>query len=474
VKQWPRAISTRVLEAQVAMASGDPGAALAALEKAGDLTRHADALALRGEARLASGAVDQAVADLDAALALRGGDSNIVLARAAADLARGDARTARKRLGPLYGDGKAASVDVVVAYAAALRQSGDRAEARKALTGLVEASEEAGSDPRVLAEQARLARAEGQLKQAAELYGKAIAAAPLAAEPRLEAAQLSLDSGDPAAARAQLDELVKPGTRSGRVLVDAARVHILTGDHKGAAELLDRAAAVTAPVARVARERGRLLLRQRQAETAVVDLEKSKGLQQDDGETRVLLMEAYLASKNRRAAAHELVELTKSFRGTSVLALARGFETLTRERWGDAASELARAHAMASSAGETPRVIGRAAYWTGRAYYLDGKARQATEWLTRALAADPSLADAHYLLGQIAFESQSGDRMVRAFERAVALDPSANPSAWFFLGEHYLTTRKPDKARTALQTYVDRWPEADFSADARELLASIK
>jgi len=474
VKQWPRTVATRVLEAQVAMAGGDPGAALAALDKAGDLAGHAAALALRGRARLASGAADQAAVDLDAALALRGSDSEAILARADADLARGEARMARNRLAPLYGDGSAAPVEVVAAYAASLRQSGDRAGARKALAALIEGRAAEAGDWRVLLEQARLSRAEGAFKPAAALYDKAIAAAPLEIEPRVEAASLALDTGDLAGARAKLDALVEQASQSGPVLVAAARARTLSGDHKGAGELLDRAAKVPSPPGKLARERGRLLLRQRSAEPAVAELEKAKGLQQDDGETRLLLMEAYLASKNRRSAARELVELTKSFRGTSVLTVARGFEALTRERWADAADELARAHASAIEAGEPPRVIGRAAYWTGRAYYLDGKASRATEWLNRALEADPGLADAHYWLGQIAFESRSADRMVKSFEKAVALDPAGNPSAWFFLGEHYASSDRPERARVALQTYLDRWPAGDFSADARELLAGIK
>ena len=473
VKEWPRTVASRVLEARVAMASGDPGSALAALEKAGDLSHHPEAMALRGRARLATGSPDQAAADLDAALALRSDQQGAILARAEVDLARGDARMARKRLAPLYGNGSAAPVEVVAAYAASFRQSGDRGEARKMLAALAESRPAEAADWRILFEQARLARAEGSFKAAAERYEKAIAAAPRALEPRMERALLALDIGDLAGARSRLDALVAEGGQSGLVLVEAAQVRSLTGDHKGAGELLDRAAALPSPSWKVARERGRLLMRQRRPEQAAAELERAKAAALDDGETRFLLMEAYFLAKNRRGAARELVQLTKSFRGTPLLAMSRGLEALTREKWDDAAEELQRGHAMAMDDGEPPRMLGRAAYWTGRAFYLDAKMSRAIDWLERAIEHDPSQADAHYLLGQIAYESRSPDRMARRFEKAVSLDPGGNPSAWFFLGEHYLGNRRYPQARQALQTYLERWPEADFSTDARDLLSKI-
>ncbi|HYU16431.1 MAG TPA: tetratricopeptide repeat protein, partial [Candidatus Acidoferrum sp.] len=251
-------------------------------------------------------------------------------------------------------------------------------------------------------------------------------------------------------------------------------VRSLSGDHQGASELLDRASRLPSPSWKVQRERGRLLLRQRRPELAVAELERAKSIAPGDGENRLLLMEAYLLGKNRRAAARELVELTKSFRRTSLLALARGLEALVRERWRDAAEYLARAHQVAAESGEPPRMLGRAAYWTGRALYLDDKAKGAVIWLERAIGHDPSLADAHYLLGQIAFETGDQDQMVKRFQKAVSLDPAGNPPAWYFLGEHYLARGRKDLARQALQTYVERWPESDFSADARDLLAKLR
>jgi tetratricopeptide (TPR) repeat protein len=474
VKEWPRSVVTRTLEARVALAGGDPGAALAALEQAGDLSRHPEAMALRGRARLATGSADQAAADLDAALALRADQQGAILSRAEVDLARGDARMARKRLSPLYGNGSGAAVEVVAAYIASLRQSGDRAEARKALADVAQRRPSDAGDWRIMLEQARLARAEGAFKTATERFNKVIAAAPFALEARLEAAQLALDTGDLRGARTQLDALVNEGSSSGPLLVDAAQLHTLSGDHKGAGELLDRAGKLPSPSWKVARERGRLLMRQRRPDQAVAELERAKSLALEDDETRILLMEAYLQSKNRKAAARELVQLTKTFRGTPVLALARGLEALIREQWSDAAEELARAHAMLVDDGEPPRELGRAAYWTGRAMYLGDNESRAVDWLEKAIGHDPSLGDAHYLLGQIAFESRKPDRMVRRFEKAVAIDAAGNPSAWFFLGEHYMSQRRNDQARRALQTYVDRWPEGDFAADARDLLTRVR
>jgi len=474
VKESPKSVVSRTLEARVEMASGDPAAALAALEKAGDLGPHPEALALRGRALLATGAVDKAAADLDAALSARADQPAAILARAQVDLSRGDARTARRRIAPLYGDGSAAPVEVVAAYAAAQRLSGDRTEARKAISALVARRPGDAGDWRIVLEQARLARAEGSFRPAADLYRKAIASVPRAVDPRMESAALALETGDLPGAHAQLESILKEGAQSATVLVEAARVRTLSGDHRGAGELLDRAGALPSPSWKVARERGRLLLRQRKSEPAVAELERARGLAPGDGETRLLLMEAYVLAKNRRGAGRELLELTKSFRGTPVLAVARGLEALTREKWRDAAQELARAHAALAERGESPRVLGQAAYWTARAFYLDHKVGRAADWLARAVAHDPSLADAHYLIGQIAFEGKKPERMVKPFERAVSLDPAGNPSAWFFLGQQHLAARRYTQARQSLEAYLERWPEGDFAAAAHDLLAKIR
>ena len=246
VAERPQATAIRVLAARVAMASGDTAAAVAALEQAGDIAKHPEALALRGRIRLLEGSYDQAAADLDAALALRADLSSALVARAEVDLAKNDPRTAQKRLQPIYGDGGSAPIEVVTAYAAALRLSGDAAGARTVLSRLGEQRPADGADRRVLVEQARVERAEGAFDRAAELYARAAQAAPGALEPRLEAAELAIDRGDPGGARSQLDALEKE-LGSGPVLLEAARAHIVTGDHPGATTLLDRAGKASAP-----------------------------------------------------------------------------------------------------------------------------------------------------------------------------------------------------------------------------------
>jgi len=473
VAERPQSTAVRVLAARVAMAAGDTAGAVAALEQAGDISKHPEALALRGRIRLLESSYDQAAADLDAALALRADLPPALIARAEVDLARNDPRTAQKRLQPLYGDGMSAPLEVVAAYAAALRLSGDAAGARTVLTKLGEQRPSDASDRRILVEQARVERAEGAFDKAAELYAKASAAAPGALEPRLEAAQLALDRGDPDGARSQLDALDKE-LGSGAVVVEAARAHIITGDHAGAAALLDRASKASAPAWKLARERGRLYLRQFDHARAIVELERAKSLESDDQETRALLMEAYVAGKNERGAARELVDVTKGFRGAAIVALARGMEALTRSLPRDAAGEFARSYNTSVDAKATPRELGRAAYWAGRSYYLDGDLKRAADWLGKALTRDASQADAHFLLGQIAYESGKGDVMIKRFEKSVELDPSGNPSAWYFIGEFHAGRKRNEQARAALQTYLDRWPSGDFAGDAKDLLAKLR
>ncbi|HEU5058395.1 MAG TPA: tetratricopeptide repeat protein [Kofleriaceae bacterium] len=473
VAERPPATAVRVLAARVAMASGDTAGAVAALDQAGDISKHPEALALRGRIRLLEGSYEQAAADLDAALALRADLPPALVARAEVDLAKNDPSTAQKRLQPLYGDGASAPLEVVTAYAAAMRMSGDVAGARTVLTRLGEQRPADANDRRVLVEQARVERADGAFDKAADLYLKAAQAAPGALEPRLEAAALAMDRGDPASARAQLDALEKE-LGSGPVLVEAARVHIATGDHAGASALLDRAAKASAPAWKLARERGRLLLRQFDHARAVVELERAKSLEPDDQETRVLLMQAYVVGKNERGAQRELQDVIKGFRGSAIVAMARGMEALVREKPKEAAGELARAYTLAADAKASPRELGRAAYWVGRAHYLDGDLRKAGDWLQRSLSRDPSQADAHFLVGQIAYENGKGDAMLRSFQKSVELDPAGNPSAWYFIGEHHAGKKRTEPAKAALQTYLDRWPAGDFAADAKDLLAKLR
>ena len=470
----PASAGVRLLEAQVALDGGDPNAALAALAALGDLSHNAEALALRGRVHLALGSVEPAGGDLDAALVLRPDLRAALVARAEVDLARGDPRTALKRLEAVVGDGSAAAPDVVGAAAEAHRQAGDAAAARALLQRFAQAQPDKAGDPRVLVEQARLERAAGALDAAADLYRKAVAAAPRSLEARLEAATLALDRGDAPGARVQLDVLVAEAGTNARVAAEAARLRIVTGDHAGAQELLDRAGASPSPTPALVRERGRLLLRKRDADKAIQELERARSLDPKDRETHVLLMQAYLLRKNARGAKRELEDVTKSFRGTALVALARGIEALVRDKPRDASLELARAYQSATDAKAPPRELGQAAFWTGHALYFAGDLGGAGEWLKKAIGHDPSLADAHFLLGQIAFEGGAADRMAQRYEKAVELDASGNPSAWYFLGEHYAGKKDAARAKTALDTYLSRWPDGDFAADAKDLLAKLR
>ena len=470
----PAASGVRLLEAQVAFDGGDPNAALAALAALGDVSRNAEALALRGRVHLALGSVDPAGVDLDAALVLRPDLREALVARAEVDLARGDPRTALKRLEAVVGDGTAASADIVGAAAAAHRLAGDGAAARALLGRFAVAQPDKAGDPRIVLEQARLERAAGDLDAAAEAYRKALAAAPRSLEARLEAATLALDRGDAPGARAQLDVLAAEAGQNAAVAAEAARLRTVTGDHAGALELLDKAGAKPAASPALVRERGRLLLRKRDADRATQELERARSLDPKDRETHILLMQAYLLKKNTRGAKRALEDMTKSFRGSAVVALARGMEALVRDKPRDAALDLVRAYQSAADAKAPPRELGQAAFWTGHALYFSGDLAGAGEWLKKAITHDPSLADAHFLLGQIAFEGGAGDRMAQRFEKAVELDSAGNPSAWYFLGEHYAGKKNAAKAKAALERYLSQWPEGDFAADAKDLLAKLK
>ncbi len=183
-------------------------------------------------------------------------------ARAEVDLTRGDPRAASTRLAPIA-TAPGAPLGAQLTYAAALRAAGQRDPARAIVDRILDGKDAPAQGPlatRAWLERARLARDAAASKAA---YARAIATdratAPRVIEARLGAAVTGFDAGDAVrCARALLDALVTDAATDGRVLVAAARVHLVLGDAAGAKALLDRAeAAPSAPRWLVARERGR-------------------------------------------------------------------------------------------------------------------------------------------------------------------------------------------------------------------------
>src|SRR2546422_10707123 len=65
--------------------------------------------------------------------------------------------------------------------------------------------------------------------------------------------------------------------------------------------------------------------------------------------------------------------------------------------------------------------------------------------LLRLIEKSPRLAQAHFLLGRLAVETESWDEAVVELKKAVELDPD-HDGAWTALGYVYETRRRPDEA----------------------------
>lgn len=259
----------------------------------------------------------------------------------------------------------------------------------------------------------------------------------------------------------------------GKVLVETARVHVLVGDLDGAKGLLDRAEGETsAPRWQIARERGRLALRQRSFPVAIEALERAASLEPSDGETRLLLIDANLAAGKLPAARLVLDDVMKRFAGLPEAQLAVGRVRLYAEALGEAREAFVKAKDQLERAHGSPRWIAEATYWLGVTTYYDGDPVKARALAVQAKNLDPTLADAHFLIGQIDGEKLQWKAAVVSYQKVTALDPG-NVEVWFYLGEAALNAKQPKLARTALNEYKKRAPTGDLMPEVTRLLKGL-
>jgi tetratricopeptide (TPR) repeat protein len=469
VGAWPDRAEPKVFLARIAIERRDADAALAALANAGDISGNAEALAIRGRAHLANDDIEDASKDLDAALALKADLREAQAARAEVLLRTGNAKAAAAELEALYSPDS--STEIALTYAAALRQIGKPLDARQILTSL---EKRRGAGERVFLELARLERAAGKVREAREYYTRAIQASPTSIEPRLEAALLAFDTGDRPGARDALQALVVDAPEHGEVLLETARVFSLSGVPDKAIELLDRAENTNAVRWKLARERGRALLRTSQFDDAVASLERAVSLKPDDGETRLLVIDAHLYLEDEPGARRALRGILKEFPSGPEALLAKGRIDLYKDRMGEALAAFTKGRKALEVNRASPRQIADVAHWIGRVHYFNAKYAAARKALGEAVALDPSHADAYYFLGLVELDSRRNVAAMTAFSKSTAVDPISNPEAWFYLGEAAYGARKWKSAKTAFQAYVQRRPTGDLAVEARQRLRALK
>jgi tetratricopeptide (TPR) repeat protein len=465
VSKWPERVGPRVVLAQVALERDRPQEVIEALKDVADLSEYPEALAVRGRAHLALGDIKAAKEDLDAALTAQPGHADALLARAEVDLKEGQTAAVVKRLKDMYNDSADPALGII--YASALRREGERGKARGILQMLVKQPDSGKAQ----LELARLERDEGNYKAARAAYSEAIKKLPSGVDARLEAALLALDTGDVSGAKETMVKLVDDFADSGRVLVEAARIYAMTGALDEANKLLDKAQDISsAPRWRIARERGRVHLRRREASAAVTELSRAVSLKSDDGETRLLLIDAHLASENSGAARStkdDVLNRRESFEGLWVSQMAVGRWNLYNDLLGEALKAFSEAKKILTKEKASPRLMASTHYWIGRVYYYDDKLKASQKQLEKAVKLNPAHFDAHLFLGLVHYDAKRWRTAAKSFQASVDLQPESNPATYFYMGECWYNAKNWRASKKAFKKYVKLDPSGDLVREAK-------
>lgn len=112
----------------------------------------------------------------------------------------------------------------------------------------------------------------------------------------------------------------------------------------------------------------------------------------------------------------------------------------------------------------------------GTIYYKMGRFPESKRALERALDLRGDASDhavAHYYLGLMAKRDNQVPQALHHFQEAVRLDPEY-PEPYFPLGECLAAQGRPQKAATALKSYLKLSPNGEFVEQAKEMLSRSK
>lgn len=477
-------LELQLLLARLELQRKRPAQALAALEKAGDLSKRPEALAMRGQARLAMGKLDAAIDDLDKALAQ---NKDLPAARTARATAYGrkliKAKAAggtalkelAKRLAELTKTDD--SLALAVINASVLRLSGDL---RAAIAELDRVIDKLGNKPPVgmaYLERARVRRAKGQRTLATRDYAKAIEKLDDAIEARLETATLAIDMGNASGALEGLAALAKDAPKNVMVMTQLGRAQTLNGKVDEGKKSLDAAVALKgAPPWLLAREQGRNAARRGDLAGAVGLLEKSIQLNPDDTQTRLLLIDIHMIREDKAAVkdAQAKVKSRAAFAGRAVVQLAIGRFAVHGYRFNDAAKAFKKARQLLTKERATPRRMADVAVWIGRVHMYKEKYLAAFKQLIAAIRIEPTNSEAHMVLGLYYLERKKWRAAAKSTKRATELNPGGDPNTWFNLGDVYVKLRNKKKAREAYKMVLKLVPKTELAGSARDELKRLR
>ncbi|MEO9183868.1 MAG: hypothetical protein ABI467_10285, partial [Kofleriaceae bacterium] len=461
----PYAKSTRlrVSLARIDLAEGRSGDALASLKEITNIAKDPDALAVRGESKLAAGDLEGARADLEAAQKLAPKLEAAIVARAWVELAAGDPQAAHKQLGEL--DDKDTSPAVAIVNAAILRRDPSTLDQAKAQLEAIVGGPPGPDSARAELELGRVDHDLGDFAAARKAYAAASQAGNFAA--RLESGLLMIEDRDPLGGRDTLDALYKEAGDhpSAQLVLETARARMLAGDHAGAASLLAIAEALpNVPKWQLLRERGRLHLRRGEIKTAVTELGSALDGCGSDAETFLLAADAAtaedksgLADKIRKLAPDRLKGLPEAQIVAGKLLLVTNIA--------DAEATYKSAREQLRHQKAAPRRIAQANYGLAVVAYQKQHDPEAMDDLKMVISDDPSIYDAYLFLSDV------NKNKVAAFESAktaVKFNPDY-PRAWHVLGKLAASNGDQATLAQAIEKLAVLAPDGDDLHDLQKL-----
>ena len=431
----------RVSLARIDLAQGRGNDALAVLKEVSDIAKEPNALAVRGEAKLAAGDIEGARADLEAAQKPAPKLETAIVGRAWVELAAGDPDAARKQLVELSGS---ASPAVVTVNAAILRRD---ANSRDTAKTMLEAIVGGAPGPDIARAQLELARVYHDLGDFAAAR-KAYAAASQTGnfDARLESGLIMIEDRDPLGGRDTLDALLKEAGDhpTAQLVLETARARMLAGDHAGAASLLATADTMAnVPKWQLLRERGRLHLRRGDIKAAVNELGSALEGCGSDAETFLLAADAATAEE-KSGLTDKIKKLApERLKGQPEAQIVTGKLILNTPNINDAEAPYRSAREQLRSIKAAPRRIAQANYGLAVVAYNKSHDPEAMDDLNLVISDDPSIYDAYLFLADV------NKNKVAAFEAAktaVKYNPDY-PRAWNVLGK--LAAKNNDQATLA-------------------------
>lgn len=429
LKGWPASRRARVTLAQLALQQGRAQDAIDWLVKIENGDKLARPLAVRGAAKLALGDLAGAKEDLDRAIEKSNKKlEQALVARTWVDLAAGDTDAAQSRIRSRFNAMPTPAVATV--WAAILRAQGspdDLKQAKDVLEPIAITGAPSVDLARAQLELARLYREVGD-EAAKTLYTKVIAQTN-SRETRVETAKYLIDFSDDAGGRDMFDELLKGNVADPPdLLVEAARAHLLVGDHAGGTDLLDRADKAGSKSFKYERERGRLSLRKGDYYGASVYLTKVLDRSGDDIETLFLVAE--IASTD----AEKFKDLATKLRATVKSRLKDGplaqlvIGKLTVQNKDDKTQEGAKAFKAANDAmkkAAPPRLRAQAALGLAIVAYNNSDDPVALDALDLAIRLDPTLYEAYIYVADIQIGRKDYQKALEKAQLAVKYNPDS-------------------------------------------------